>query len=138
MIDGIYFVEYYAPRFDLDAYFLNNQRGNKMKNYIVSTIDGLPIENTFNIQKENEVAALTAALSGLSKGLREDLDLGEIGTIIISGDKGCYGMRYIDNERILGMMASDVTSENELLADIDNLTFAMQNNEVSINSLAKA
>jgi len=47
-------------------------------------------------------------------------------------------MRYIDNERILGMMASDVTSENELLADIDNLTFAMQNNEVSINSLAKA
>ncbi len=106
-----------------------------MKNYIVSTVDGLPLVNTFETKKEHEVAALTAALSGLGKGLKQGLDLGALGTIVVNGSKGRYGMRYIDNERILGMLASDLKSENELLSDIDSLTSAMQKNMIATNSL---
>ena len=99
-----------------------------MKNYMVSTTGGIPLINTFEAENEAEVAALTAALSGLGKGLKQGLDLGDLGTIVVNGSKGRYGMRYIDNERILGMLASDSMSENKLLSDIDNLTIAMQSN----------
>jgi len=100
---------------------------------MVSSVDGLPLINTFQTDKEDEVAALTAALSGLGKGLKTGLDLGDLGSIVINGSKGRYGMRYIDNERILGMLASDNKSESELLADLDSLTLAMQKNVVPFN-----
>ena len=103
-----------------------------MKNYMVSTIDGKPLINTFKENKEDEVAALTAAFSRLGKGLKQGIDIGDLGTIVINGSKGCYGMRYIDNEHILGILASDKKSKKELLNDIDNLTTAMQNASTEI------
>jgi len=106
-----------------------------MKNYMVSTIDGLPLLNTFETKDESEVAAITAALSGLGQGLKQGLDIGDLGTIVVNGSKGRYGMRYIDNEHILGLLASDTQSENDLLADIDSLTSAMQNKVISMNNL---
>ena len=92
-----------------------------MKNYMISTTDGLCLINTFQNKKEDEVAALTAALSGLGKGLKQGIDIGDLGTIIINGSKGRYGMRYIDNNRILGVLATDVMSEQKLVHDIEEM-----------------
>lgn len=99
-----------------------------MKNYMISTTDGLCLMNTFENKKEDEVAALTAALSGLGKGLRKGIDIGDLGTIVINGSKGCYGMRYIDNDRILGVLATDAISEQKLVHDIEEMaTIILQN-----------
>lgn len=96
-----------------------------MKNYMISTIDGLSLINTFQDKKEDEVAALTAALSGLGKGLRKGIDIGDLGTIVINGSKGRYGIRYIDNERILGILATDNMSEGKLITDIEEMASAL-------------
>jgi len=96
-----------------------------MKNYMISTIDGLSLINTFQDKKEDEVAALTAALSGLGKGLRKGIDIGDLGTIVINGNKGRYGIRYIDNERILGILATDNMSEGKLITDIEEMASAL-------------
>jgi predicted regulator of Ras-like GTPase activity (Roadblock/LC7/MglB family) len=92
---------------------------------MISTIDGLSIINTFQNRQEDEVAALTAALSGLSKGLKKGIDIGDLGTIVINGSKGRYGMRYIDNERILGVLATGNMSEKKLITDIEEMASAL-------------
>jgi predicted regulator of Ras-like GTPase activity (Roadblock/LC7/MglB family) len=99
-----------------------------MKNYMISTIDGLSLINTFQDKKEDEVAALTAALSGLSQGLKKGIDIGDLGTIVINGSKGRYGMRYIDSERILGVLATDTMSEQKLVTDIEEMASAILKN----------
>ena len=99
-----------------------------MKNYMISTTDGLSLINTFQEKQEDEVAALTAALSGLGKGLRKGIDIGDLGTIIINGSKGRYGMRYIDEERILGVLATDSMSEQKLLHDIEEMAITILHN----------
>jgi predicted regulator of Ras-like GTPase activity (Roadblock/LC7/MglB family) len=99
-----------------------------MKNYMISTIDGLSLINTFKAQQEDEVAALTAALSGLSQGLKKGIDIGDLGTIVINGTKGRYGMRYIDQNRILGVLATDEMSEQKLLHDIEEMASAILKN----------
>lgn len=99
-----------------------------MINYMISTTDGLSLINTFQDKQEDEdeVAALTAALSGLGNGLRKGLiDIGDLGTIVINGSKGRYGMRYIDNERILGVLATDTMSEQKLIHDIEEMASAL-------------
>ena len=92
---------------------------------MISTIDGLSIINTFQNKQEDEVAALTAALSGLGKGLKKGIDIGDLGTIVINGSKGRYGMRYIDNERILGVLATGNMSEQKLITDIEEMASAL-------------
>ncbi|MCK5917997.1 MAG: hypothetical protein KAG34_06210 [Cocleimonas sp.] len=95
---------------------------------MISTTDGLSLINTFQDKQEDEdeVAALTAALSGLGNGLRKGLiDIGDLGTIVINGSKGRYGMRYIDNERILGVLATDTMSEQKLIHDIEEMASAL-------------
>ncbi|MCK5897008.1 MAG: hypothetical protein KAG20_09390 [Cocleimonas sp.] len=99
-----------------------------MKNYMISTIDGLSLINTFQEKQEDEVAALTAALSGLSQGLKKGIDIGDLGTIVINGSKGRYGMRYIDSERILGVLATDTLSEQKLITDIEEMASAILKN----------
>ncbi len=99
-----------------------------MKNYMISTTDGLSLINTFQDKQEDEVAALTAALSGLGKGLRKGIDIGDLGTIIINGSKGRYGMRYIDDQRILGVLATDSMSEQKLLHDIEEMATTILHN----------
>jgi predicted regulator of Ras-like GTPase activity (Roadblock/LC7/MglB family) len=96
-----------------------------MKNYMISTTDGSSLINTFQDKQENEVAALTAALSGLGKGLKSGIDIGDLGTIVINGSKGRYGMRYIDNERILSILATDTVSEKKLVHDIEEMASAL-------------
>ncbi len=98
-----------------------------MKNYIVSTIDGRPLINTFQDEHEEEVAAITAALSGLSKGLKNGVDIGNLNTIIINGSNGRYAMRYIDEERVLGVLSPITIPEKQLMIDVENLTTAMTN-----------
>lgn len=95
---------------------------------MISTTDGLSLINTFQEKQEDEVAALTAALSGLGKGLRKGIDIGDLGTIIINGSKGRYGMRYIDEERILGVLATDSMSEQKLLHDIEEMAITILHN----------
>lgn len=97
-----------------------------MKNYMISTTDGLSLINTFQDKQEDEVAALTAALSGLGEGLRKGVNIGDLGTIVINGSKGRYGMRYIDNERILGVLATDTMSEQKLVHDIEEMVSALE------------
>lgn len=92
---------------------------------MISTIDGLSIINTFQNKQEDEVAALTAALSGLGRGLKKGIDIGDLGTIVINGSKGRYGMRYIDNERILGVLATGNMSEKKLITDIEEMASAL-------------
>ena len=99
-----------------------------MKNYMISTTDGLSLINTFQDKEEDEVAALTAALSCLGKGLREGIDIGDLGTIIINGSKGRYGIRYIDDERILGILATDSMSEQKLVHDIEEMASTIRQN----------
>ncbi len=99
-----------------------------MKNYMISTTDGLSLINTFQDKEEDEVAALTAALSGLGKGLRKGIDIGDLGTIIINGSKGRYGMRYIDDQRILGVLATDSMSEQKLMHDIEAMAETISHN----------
>ncbi len=99
-----------------------------MKNYMISTTDGLSLINTFQDKEEDSVAALTAALSGLGKGLRQGIDIGDLGTIIINGSKGRYGMRYIDDERILGVLATDTMSEQNLVHDIEKMATTIRQN----------
>lgn len=95
---------------------------------MISTIDGLSLINTFQEKQEDEVAALTAALSGLSQGLKKGIDIGDLGTIVINGSKGRYGMRYIDSERILGVLATDTLSEQKLITDIEEMASAILKN----------
>jgi predicted regulator of Ras-like GTPase activity (Roadblock/LC7/MglB family) len=96
-----------------------------MKNYMISTTDGSSLINTFQDKQEDEVAALTAALSGLGEGLRKGVNIGDLGTIVINGSKGRYGMRYIDNKRILGVLATDTISEQKLVHDIEEMVSAL-------------
>ncbi|MCK5812877.1 MAG: hypothetical protein KAH03_01410 [Cocleimonas sp.] len=93
---------------------------------MISTTDGLSLINTFQDKQEDEVAALTAALSGLGEGLRKGVNIGDLGTIVINGSKGRYGMRYIDNERILGVLATDTMSEQKLVHDIEEMVSALE------------
>ena len=95
---------------------------------MISTTDGLSLINTFQDKEEDEVAALTAALSGLGKGLRKGIDIGDLGTIIINGSKGRYGMRYIDDQRILGVLATDSMSEQKLMHDIEAMAETISHN----------
>ncbi len=95
---------------------------------MISTTDGLSLINTFQDKEEDEVAALTAALSGLGKGLRKGIDIGDLGTIIINGSKGRYGMRYIDDQRILGVLATDSMSEQKLMHDIEVMAETISHN----------
>ena len=99
-----------------------------MKNYMISTTDGLSLLHTFREDEEAEVAALTAALSSLGKGLKKGIDIGDLGTIVINGSKGRYGVRYIDQKHILGVLATDGMSEQRLVADIEAMVFSIQNN----------
>jgi predicted regulator of Ras-like GTPase activity (Roadblock/LC7/MglB family) len=99
-----------------------------MKNYMISTTDGLSILHTFKEREEAEVAALTAALSGLGKGLKKGIDIGDLGTIVINGSKGRYGVHYIDQKRVLGVLATDGMSEKTLIADIEEMVFSIRNN----------
>jgi predicted regulator of Ras-like GTPase activity (Roadblock/LC7/MglB family) len=99
-----------------------------MKNYMISTTDGLSLINTFKEKQEDEVAALTAVLSNLSQGLKKGIDIGDLGTIVINGSKGRYGMRYLDDKRILGVLATDTMSETKLLHDIEEMAIAILKN----------
>ncbi|MCK5812876.1 MAG: roadblock/LC7 domain-containing protein [Cocleimonas sp.] len=100
-----------------------------MNNYIVSKIDGTPLINTFqNKHEESEIAAVTAALSGLSKGLKNGLDIGSLNTIIINGSNARYAMRYIDEGHVLGVLSPVSTPEKQLMDDVENITTAMTNN----------
>jgi len=95
---------------------------------MISTTDGLSLLHTFKEDEEAEVAAFTAALSSLGKGLKKGINIGDLGTIVINGSKGRYGVRYIDQKLILGVLATSQMSEQKLVDDIENMVFSIRNN----------